>query len=216
MRVVFLKDVPNVARAGDTREVADGYAKNYLFPKKLALQLKAGVANQVEVMNRVKAHQNDEVVVLAQRLESIEVNLKAKAGEQERLYGSVTSADIAAELGNMGISVDKRKIEMAEPFHQLGSYEVTIRLGKDVTPKIKVIIVEDKTAAAEEKPVKEKKKATKKEGKPAEAAVSEAEKKKRAPRAKKPVEEGAPKEEKKAEKKVKKAAEAKKVEKETT
>jgi large subunit ribosomal protein L9 len=235
MKVVFLQDVPNVAKAGDTREVADGYARNYLFPRKLALQMKAGAVNQVEALNRIKTRQSDEVAALAQRLEGKEVNLKAKAGEQDKLYGSVTSADVAAELGNMGFTIDKRIIEMVEPFHQLGSYEVTIRLAKDITPKVKVIIVEEITVAAEEKPVKEKKKTAKKEGKPVETAASEAEKKepaaevvpekkKRAPRAKKPAEEATPKptaeetpkEEKKAEKKVKKTAVAKKAEKETT
>jgi len=240
MKVVFLQDVPNVAQAGDTKEVADGYARNYLFPRKLALQLKAGAVNQVEAINRVKSRQTDEVTALAQRLEGKEVNLKAKAGEQDKLYGSVTSADVAAELGNMGFTIDKRIVEMAEPFHQLGSYEVTVRLAKDITPTIKVVIVQEVTIAAEEKPAKEKKKTAKKEEKPVEAAASEAErkepaagtapaaqaapeKKKRAPRAKKPVEEAAskpaaedaPEEDKKPAKRVKKTA-AEKVEKETT
>jgi large subunit ribosomal protein L9 len=212
MKVVFLQDVPNVAKAGDTKEVADGYARNFLFPRKLAVQLKAGATDQIEAMNRIKARQSGEVTALAQRLEGKEVNLKAKAGEQDKLYGSVTSADVVAELGNMGFTIDKRIVEMVEPFHQLGSYEVTIRLAKDITPKIKVVIVEEITVAAEEKPVKEKKKTAKKEEKPAEGATPEEakkepavektgaeetaptteaapEKKKRAPRAKKPAEE---------------------------
>jgi large subunit ribosomal protein L9 len=224
MRVVFLQDVPNVAKAGDVREVADGYARNYLFPKKLALQLKAGAVNQVETQQLVKARQSGEVAALAQNLEGREVNLKARAGEQDRLFGAITSTDVAAELAVMGFTVDKRKIEMAEPFHHLGTYEVTLKLARDITPRIKVVIVQDVTvAAAEEKPPKEKKKATKKEEKaPAETADTEAvkpvegetaapatevapeEKKKRAPRAKKPAQEAPT--EAKTEKETKKAA----------
>jgi large subunit ribosomal protein L9 len=234
MKVVFLRDVPNVARAGDTKEVADGYARNFLLPRKFAVQLRAGATDQLEAVKRLKVRQSGEVADLGQSLEGKEVNLKARAGEQNKLVGSVTSADVAAELLNMGFTIDKRVIEMEEPFHQLGSYEVTVRLARDITPKVKVVIAEETAVAAEVKPAKEKKKATQKEEKPVDTAAPGAEqkepdgetpvdaaaapeKKKRAPRAKKPAEDSAPKPEeegaaeagKKPSKRVKKIADEK-------
>jgi large subunit ribosomal protein L9 len=144
MKVVFVEDVPKVARAGETREVADGYARNYLIPQKLALPLSSAVTGIVEAQRRRKDKAVAESAGLAGQLEGKEVVLKARAGAKERLHGSITSADIAAELENStGIVVDKRKIELAEPIHQLGSYEVTIRLAKDITPKIKVTVTEE-------------------------------------------------------------------------
>jgi len=163
MRVIFLQDVPNVAKAGETKEVANGYARNFLIPKKLALLAKTSAMNQTEVTGRIKARENAELTALARQLEGKEVILKAKAGAKDRLYGSITSADIASELSNTtGLVVDKRKIELEEPIRQLGSYEVAIRLAKDIVPKIKVSVTEEE-AKAEEKPPKKEKKAAKKE-----------------------------------------------------
>ncbi|MEE8598974.1 MAG: 50S ribosomal protein L9 [Dehalococcoidales bacterium] len=150
MKVVFLQDVTNVARAGEIKEVASGYGRNFLIPKKLALlanssalstiktQLKTEAASQVQTEARL-----DE---LAQQLEGKEITLKARVGAKDRLYGSITSADIASELqNNSGVVIDKRKIELADPIRQLGSYEVAIKLAKDIIPKIKVTVTEKET-----------------------------------------------------------------------
>jgi large subunit ribosomal protein L9 len=150
MKVVFLQDVINVARAGEIKEVASGYGRNFLIPKKLALlanssalstiktQLKTEAASQVQTEARL-----DE---LAQQLEGKEITLKARVGAKDRLYGSITSADIASELqNNSGVVIDKRKIELADPIRQLGSYEVAIKLAKDIIPKIKVTVTEKET-----------------------------------------------------------------------
>ena len=150
MKVVFLQDVPNVARAGETKEVASGYGRNFLIPKKLALlantpalstiktQLKTEAGSQVQTEARLAE--------LAQQLEGKEITLKARVGAKARLYGSITSADIASELQNTsGVVIDKRKIELANPIHQLGSYEVAIKLAKDIIPKIKVTVTEKET-----------------------------------------------------------------------
>jgi len=150
MRVVFLQDVPNVANAGEVRKVADGYGRNFLIPRKLAILADSsalGVAEeQLKMRARSRVKEGEEIVELANQLEGKEVVLKARAGAKDRLYGSITSADIADELKNStGLTIDKRKIEIAEPIHQLGSYEVAVRLAKDVVPKIKV------TVTAEEK-----------------------------------------------------------------
>ena len=141
MKVIFLQALPNVAQAGDIKEVADGYARNFLIPKRLAVVAKPGAANVVATRQAKTA---TELTELANKLEGLEIHLKARAGAKDRLYGAVTTADISAELNTtMGLAVDKRKIELDKPIHQLGSYEVTIRLAKDIVPKIKVIITEE-------------------------------------------------------------------------
>ena len=148
MRVIFLEDVPNVARAGEIKEVANGYGRNFLIPKKLALLANSPATSQIEVQPKLTAQDQteDELVKLANQLEGREITLKARVGAKDRLYGSITNADIVAELQNIaGVAVDKRKVELVEPIRQLGSYEVAIRLARDIVPKIKV------TVTAEEK-----------------------------------------------------------------
>ena len=150
MKVIFLKDVPSVARAGEIKEVANGYGRNYLIPKNLALLAKPSAISLTAAQRKIEAQsQADnmaEIVKLADQLDGIEVALKARAGAKDRLYGSITSADIADELeATIGLVVDKRKIELAEPIRQLGSCEVAIRLAKDVVPKIKVTVTDKET-----------------------------------------------------------------------
>ncbi len=147
MRVIFLEDVPNVARAGEIKEVANGYGRNFLIPRKLALPAKPETINtvgtQLKVRARTQAQTEAELLELANQLNGREVTLEARIGSQDRLYGSITAADIAAELESAtGLVVDKRKIELDESIRQIGSYEVAIRLAKDIVPKIKVIVTE--------------------------------------------------------------------------
>jgi len=148
MRVIFLEDVPNVARAGEIKEVANGYGRNFLIPKKLALLANSPATSRLQVQPKLTTQDQteDELVKLANQLEGKEITLKARTGAKDRLYGSITSADIAAELQTIaGVAIDKRKLDLAEPIRQLGSYEVAIRLAKDIVPRIKV------TVTAEEK-----------------------------------------------------------------
>jgi large subunit ribosomal protein L9 len=197
MRVVFLQDVPSVARAGEVKEVADGYARNFLIPRKLALLARPQALSQLETREIAEVGEDAELTALAEQLEGKEVSIKAKAGVKGKLYGSITSADIAAELKNStGLDIDKRKIEMEEPIHHLGSYEVAIRLGKDTVPRIRVSVTE------EEAPPKEEKKEAKAEEKPAKKAAKKApEKKAKAAEAKKAAPKKAPKAKKEAPKK---------------
>jgi len=207
MKVIFLQDVPQVAQAGQVKEVADGYARNYLIPRKLATLAQPHSVSQIEIKaKKVEAHLTAELQELAGQLEGKEVSLKAKAGAKEKLYGSITSADIAAELKNVtGLEIDKRKIELEEPIRQLGSYQVAVKLGKDITPTIRVTVTEEE-AKAEEKPPKKEKKAK------AEAEKKTPKKAEKAPKAEKKApnkEKAAPE---KAEKKTpKKAAKTAKV-----
>jgi len=151
MKVVFLKDVPRVAKAGEIKEVASGYGRNFLIPRELAMLASPQAISLAEAQRRVKARQQAEseaeLVELARELEGKEITLEARVGAQEHLYGSITNADIAAELeSSAGLVVDKRKIELAEPIRELGSYEVAVRLAKEIVPKIKVTV----TAKVEE------------------------------------------------------------------
>lgn len=147
MRVVFLTDVPNVAKSGEIKEVADGYARNLLIPGKLAALVNPKIKSQLEA--QLKAQNNKQAQIaaglakIANQLDGKEITLKAKVGAKDRLYGSITSADIANELTRTsGVVVDKRKIEMLEPIRELGSFDVTVRLAKDIVPKIRVTVVE--------------------------------------------------------------------------
>ena len=150
MKVIFLQDVPNVARAGEIKEVATGYGRNFLVPQKLALPAGSPAVSVIEAQRKINARNQQqtesELVELANQLDGREVFLKAKVGAKDRLYGSITNADIAAELESAtGLVIDKKKIELAKPIHQLGSCEVAIRLAKDVIPKIKVTVTEKET-----------------------------------------------------------------------
>ncbi len=147
MKVIFLQDVSHVARAGEIKEVSNGYGKNFLIPRKLALlassQSMNAVAAKIEVQSRHQAQTEAEIVEVANQLEGKEIFLEAQSGGKERLYGSITSADIAAALeSSTGVAVDMRKIELEDSIRQIGSYEVTIRLAKDVIPKIKFTVTE--------------------------------------------------------------------------
>jgi large subunit ribosomal protein L9 len=151
MKVVFLEDVPKVAKAGEIKEVADGYGRNFLIPQKLAVLASPSALNAAETQTKIRARSQtqteEETTDLVRQLDGKEITLKARAGAQEHLHGSITSADIASELQNAtGLVVDKRKIELDEPIRQLGSYEVAIRLAKDMIPKIKVTVIEEEVS----------------------------------------------------------------------
>jgi large subunit ribosomal protein L9 len=168
VKVIFIEDVPNVARAGQTRVVADGYARNFLFPRKLALlansQAAAAVDAHLKKIVKQRALEEAEMAEVARRISGVEITLKAKVGEKEKLYGSVTGADIAEALSKAsGCEIDKRKIELAEPIKQVGSCDVTVRFTHDITAVIRVNVMSDE--AVEEKVEKAEKTEEKKEKK---------------------------------------------------
>jgi len=148
MKVIFLQDVPNVARAGEIKEVANGYGRNFLIPKKLASLATPRDMNTAEAQVKATIHSEaeteTELVELASHLDGKEIVLRARAGMKDRLYGSITPADIASGLeSTTGSVVDKRKIELVNPIRQLGSYEVPIRLAKNIVPKITVTVTDE-------------------------------------------------------------------------
>lgn len=152
MKVMFISDVPKVAKAGEIKEVPSGYGRNYLLPKKLAV-LADSTTSMAHAQAKIKeareaAARVGELSSLASELEGKEVTIKARAGK-EKLFGSITSADIADELQEVfGLSVDKKKIDLSEPIHHLGVYEVTVKLTGDLHPKIKVNVVEETETVA--------------------------------------------------------------------
>jgi large subunit ribosomal protein L9 len=154
MKVIFLEDVPNVAKAGDTKEVADGYGRNYLLPKKLALVSKPGAIASVKATIAAKA-ETEKWKKLAAEIEGKEITLTVKMGAKDRMHGSITAANVATELQNAtGQAIDKRKVDLAEPIKQLGNYEIAIKLAKGIEPKFKLAVIEkdkepEKEVAAE-------------------------------------------------------------------
>jgi large subunit ribosomal protein L9 len=158
MKVVFLEDVKNVAKAGDIKEVADGYARNYLLPKNLALLSKPGAAAAVKEQIAART-ETEKMKKLASEIEGKEIIFQVKIGAKDRMHGSITAANISTELKTITeYEVDKRKIELPETIKQLGSYDIAIKLAKGIEPKIKVTLVEK-----EKEPEKEAEKAEKKE-----------------------------------------------------
>ncbi len=150
MKVIFVEDVPNVARAGEIKDVADGYGRNFLIPRGLASMAGPRSINearaQVEKRARRRAETESEMKQLAAEIEGKELILTAKTGGKEKLYGSVTAEDIAAGLEKtFGVVVDKRKIEVPESIRQVGSYEVTVRLAAEIMPTVKVTVKEQET-----------------------------------------------------------------------
>jgi len=147
MKVVFIENVPHLANAGEIKEVADGYGRNFLIPQKLALPASSPAVKQIEAKRQTKARRDArtgaEIAELGRVLDGKKITLKARVGAEERLHGAITAADITAALDTEGITVDKRKIELSEPIHHTGSYDVTIRLLKDVVPVIKVTVAEE-------------------------------------------------------------------------
>ncbi len=145
MEVLLLQDVDRLGKAGEIKRVANGYARNYLFPKGLAVLATPGAIKQAklrqEAQARRKARELSEAQALAQALDGLVVTFRARAGEGDRLYGSITSAHIAEELeAQVGQPVDRRKIELEEPLKELGTHAVTVRLAAGAEAKVTVVI----------------------------------------------------------------------------
>jgi large subunit ribosomal protein L9 len=148
VKVLLVKDVPNIGLAGETKNVADGHARNYLLPRGLATLATEGALKQIEENKRVQQRKELRATVELGQLSSIlgetEVTFKAKVGEQHRLFGAITAADIARAVGGKtGHPIDKRRIVLAEPIRSLGTYKVAIRLGPRSSPSVTVIVEPD-------------------------------------------------------------------------
>ncbi len=145
MKVLLIEDVEKLGSAGEIKEVSGGYGRNYLIPKKLAVYATPGLIKQAEERlnkrRKLEAKQRDELRGLAERINGVSLRFEVKVGEQERLYGSVTSADIAERLSQtIGEEVDRRKVELGEPIKRTGLYSVAVRLMAGVEPRVNVIV----------------------------------------------------------------------------
>jgi large subunit ribosomal protein L9 len=145
MEVILLEDVKGVGNRGDKVEVSNGYARNFMLPRKLAIAASGAGARVFAEVERRRARRDHkarrEAEEAAKEYSDISVHIAMEVGEEDRLFGSVTSADIAAQLKEQGIEVDKRKIVLEEPLKQLGVYHVPVKLFRDVEAKIKVWVV---------------------------------------------------------------------------
>jgi len=145
MEIILLEDVKGVGKRGEKVKVANGYARNFMIPNKLAVvSTDAGAAIFAEVeRRRARRSQKSrrEAEEAAKKYANVSVHISVEVGEEDRLFGSVTSADIAEALKEQGVEVDKRKIVLEEPLKQLGVYSVPIKLFQDVEAKIKVWVV---------------------------------------------------------------------------
>lgn len=160
MKVVFLKDVDRIARAGEIKDVANGYGRNYLIPRKLAApadqRATDAVEAQIKANAKIAAATETGLLELASQLDGKEITLKAKSGVNDRLYGSITAADVAAEIESvLGLVIDRKKVDIEEPIRQLGNYEIAVRLSYDIIPKVKVTVASEGAPAAEITPVAE-------------------------------------------------------------
>lgn len=147
MKVIFMRTVKGKGNEGDVKDVSEGYARNYLLPKKLAVEANKGNMKQLELKkkNEEKRAEEDrqEAERLKNKIEKLTVELKAKSGEGGRLFGSITSKQIAQVLKKKKIDVDKRKIELDEPIRTLGYTDVPVKLHPQVTAKVKVHVTEE-------------------------------------------------------------------------
>lgn len=146
MKVIFLEDVKGKGKKGEVKNVSEGYARNFLLPNKLAAEANSGNLKTLEVKKQGEEKRAEEKLKEAQvykeKLEKLTVEIKAKSGEGGRLFGAVTSKQIADTLAKMKMKVDKRKIELDEPIRALGYTNVPIKLHQEVTATIKVHVVE--------------------------------------------------------------------------
>jgi len=149
MEVILREHMDNLGRRGEVVKVADGYARNYLLPRKLALLATEGNKKQIE-RERAKfdakdAEERKIAEAIGERLSAVEIVITRKVGETAALYGSVTSADIADALAAKGFEVDRRKVQLPEPIKKLGDFSVPVRLQRDVVATVKVKVAAEGT-----------------------------------------------------------------------
>ena len=212
MKVVLLEDLPGRGKAGEIKEVSRGYARNFLLPRGLALLATPAVIKQVE--SRLEQEKiegsidRDKLVELAQQIEGKEIRFQARMGAGERLFGSITAADVAEKLSQaIGSVIDKKKIDIEKSLRKTGSHQVAVKLASDLNPQITVVIEEEQQTETDVKAEKKtEKKAEKKTEKKAEKKTEKKAEKKTEKKAEKKAEK---KTEKKAEKKTEKKSKAK-------
>jgi len=150
MEVILKEDVSKLGSRGDVVKVAEGYGRNYLLPRKLAIEATSGNKSVIEQMKaasvRRSAKEKTQAEDLAKQFDGVSVSFQRRTGEHDQLFGSVTSSDIADALAKKGFDVDRRKIQLHEPLKTLGEFTLPLKLHKDVTTHFKVIIEKEAEA----------------------------------------------------------------------
>ena len=144
MEVILREDLDNLGQRGEVVKVADGYGRNYLLPRKLAMQATAANKAVIEQMKqsavRRSAKEKGEAEGQVAAYEALSLDFRRKVGENEQLFGSVTSSDIAQALEAKGYTIDRRKIQLEEPLRQLGEFQIPVRLHREVTARVTVMV----------------------------------------------------------------------------
>lgn len=145
MKVILKQDVPNLGQTGEVKNVADGYARNYLIPQGMAMRATPGAMKDFEHRQKTKARKHERMKkrseTLARRLTSHTLTFEVKTGETGQLYGSITNADIAEALEEqVGVEIDRRDIPLSEPIREVGEHFVPIHLMEDVEPQVRVVV----------------------------------------------------------------------------
>ena len=147
MKVIFLQDVKGQGKKGEVKNVSEGYARNFLLPKGLVKEASEGAMKTLEVQSaseqKKKDREKEDAQKLGERLSELTIGIKAKAGEGGRLFGAITSKQVAEALATQGITIDKRKIELAEPIRTLGVTQVPVKLHPAVKATLKVQVTEE-------------------------------------------------------------------------
>lgn len=148
MEVILLKDVPSIGKAGSVVKVSDGYARNYLIPRNLALLATEGNKKRIDAIKRMEQKRAEKLLKdaesIKQALEGKTITIYAEVGEQGKLFGSITAADIKEALLKEGIDLDRRAIELDEPIKAPGEYQISLRLSSSVQATLKVLIEKKK------------------------------------------------------------------------
>ncbi len=144
MKVILTSDVEKLGKSGELKDVNDGYARNFLIPRRLAVPAAGGAyrAWQHDIASREekRKREREEAEIAAQRIAGTTLTMGVKVGEGGRLYGSITSKDIADALGRRGITVDRHKVELEEPLKTLGTYKVAVKVYSGMTPEVTVVV----------------------------------------------------------------------------
>ena len=154
MKVILCEDVINLGAMGETVKVADGYARNFLLPRNLAVSADSASAKEIDhqlrIIKKREAERREQLKDVAQKIAELSVTITMKAGEGGKLYGSVTNTMIAEQLKEAGHLIDRRNIKIDEPIKGLGDHEVTLKLGSGVEAALKVVVEADQTVTEED------------------------------------------------------------------
>lgn len=144
MQIILQEDVEKLGNRGQIVTVAEGYARNFLLPRKLALEATAGNMKRLEKMRaafaKKEATEKDSAQTLAELLNTVTVTVSRKAGENDQLFGSVTSADVAEGLAAQGYTIEKRKIALADPIKLVGEYQIPVKLFREISANVKLVV----------------------------------------------------------------------------